>query len=438
VTAFIAIAAVLVVIALAWLLWPLLRTSQRATVERHVANATIYRDQFADLDADLTRGSISEVQYKEAKAELERRLLDEARADPVPLPSSRGGRAPAIVIALSVPVLAGLLYWKLGAPDAFSPIATPIESAHQLTAGQVEEMVQQLSARLQREPDNAEGWAILARTYYTMRKFPEAAAAYEKLTKLVPDDPDLLADYADALAMSQGRDLSGRPMELVQAALKVDPNHWKALAMAGTAAFDRKDYKGAVAYWERLRDSQEPNSQIAKSITASIDEARKLGGMPPAVASAPASQKGASAPAVAAAPKADAAKADAPKAEVAKGAAAPAVTTVGGIVNLSDAMKAKVAPTDTVFIFARPAEGSRMPLALTQVKVSELPAKFTLDDTMAMSQDMKLSSVPMIVVGARVSKSGRPMPSSGDLEGFSKPVAIGAKDVAVTIDRVLP
>lgn len=432
-TAFIAIAAVMVVIALAWLLWPLLRTGQRATVERHVANATIYRDQFADLDADLKRGSISEVQYKEAKAELERRLLDEARADAVPPPSSRGGRAPAVVIALSVPVLAGLLYWKLGAPDAFSPLATPIESAHQLTAGQVEEMVQQLSARLQREPDNAEGWAILARTYYTMRKFPEAAAAYARLIKLVPDDADLLADYADALAMSQGRDLSGKPMELVQAALKVDPNQWKALAMAGTAAFDRKDYKGAVAYWERLRDSQEPDSPIVKSIAASIDEARRLGGMPPGVAAASAPQKAAPATPMAAAPKAEA-----PKSEAGKGATAATVTTVGGTVNLSDAMKAKVAPTDTVFIFARAAEGSRMPLALTQVKVSELPAKFTLDDTMAMSKDMKLSSVPMIVVGARVSKSGRPMPSSGDLEGLSKPVAVGTKDVAVTIDRVLP
>jgi cytochrome c-type biogenesis protein CcmH len=428
VTAFIAIATVMVVIALAWLLWPLLRSGQRATVERHVANATIYRDQFADLDADLKRGSISEVQYKEAKAELERRLLDEARADAAPAPVSRGGRAPAVVIALSVPVLAGLLYWKLGAPDAFSPIATPLESSHQLTAGQVEEMVQQLSARLEREPDNVEGWVILARTYYTMRKFPEAAAAYEKLTKLVPNEPDLLADYADALAMSQGRDLSGKPMELVQAALKVDPNHWKALAMAGTAAFDRKDYKGAVAYWERLRDSQAPDSPIATSIAASIDEARRLGGMPPAVAAASAPQK--------AAPTAP--MAAAPRAEAAKGAAAATVTTVGGTVNLSDAMKAKVAPTDTVFIFARSAEGSRMPLALTQVKVSELPAKFTLDDTMAMSKDMKLSSVPMIVVGARVSRSGRPMPSSGDLEGLSKPVAVGAKDVSVTIDRVLP
>ena len=323
-TAFIVIAAIMVVIALAWLLWPLLRTSHRATVERHVANATIYRDQFADLDADLKRGSISETQYTEAKGELERRLLDEAKADVGATVASRGGRAPAIVIALAVPLLAGLLYWKLGAPDAFSPIATPVDSAHKLTAGEVEQMVQQLSARLEKEPENVEGWVILARTYYTMRKFPEAAAAYEKLTKLVPNEAELLADYADALAMSQGRDLSGKPMELIQAALKADPNHWKALAMAGTAAFDRKDYKGAVEYWERLRDSQPPDSPIVKSISASIDEARRLGGMPPApVAAAPVPQKDSatSMPPVAAAPKAGATKSAVPRLRARRSAA---------------------------------------------------------------------------------------------------------------------
>jgi cytochrome c-type biogenesis protein CcmH len=218
----------------------------------------------------------------------------------------------------------------------------------------------------------------------------------------------------------------------VNAALKVDPTHWKALAMAGTAAFNRKDYKGAVEYWEKLRSSQPADSQIGQQITASIDEARRLGGMSPATEMAAAPQKGGpakTAPPVAAAPAA---------AATTKAAGASAGTTVGGTVNLSDAVKAKVAPTDTVFIFARAAEGSRMPLALTSVKVSELPAKFTLDDTMGMSPDMKLSSVPSLIVGARVSKSGRPMPSSGDLEGLSKPVALGAKDVAVTIDRVLP
>jgi cytochrome c-type biogenesis protein CcmH len=431
VTAFIAIATVMVVIALAWLLWPLLRSARRSTVERHVANAAIYRDQFADLDADLRRGIISEAQYAEARAELERRLLDEGRADAkasaAPIAPSR---TTALVVALSVPVVAGLLYWKLGAPDAFSPIATPVDSGHQLSADQVNDMVQKLAARLEKEPDNIDGWAILAKTYYTMRKFPEAAAAYEKLNKLVPNEPDLLADYADALAMSQGRALAGKPLELVEAALKVDPTHWKALAMAGTAAFDRKDYKAAVDYWERLRTSQPADSQIAQQISASIDEARRLGGLAAAPATAAAQQK--AAPAMASPAAATAA------AGAAKGAAAASGTTVGGTVDLSAAMKAKVGPTDIVFIFARAAEGSRMPLALTQVKASELPAKFTLDDSMAMSKDMKLSSVPSVIVGARVSRSGRPMPSSGDLEGLSKAVALGTKDVAVTIDRVLP
>jgi cytochrome c-type biogenesis protein CcmH len=425
VTAFIAIATVMVVIALAWLLWPLLRSGHGSNVERHVANATIYRDQFADLDADLRRGTLSEAKYAEAKAELERRLLEEGRSDArVSAAPVAPSRTTAVVVALAVPVVAGLMYWKFGAPDAFSPIATPVEAAHQMNPEQVSQMVEQLAARLEKEPDNIEGWVILAKTYYTMRKFPEAAAAYERLNKLVPNEPDLLADYADALAMSQGRSIAGKPLELVDAALKVDPTHWKALAMAGTAAFDRKDYKAAVDYWERLRASQPADSQIVQQITASINEARKLGGMPPAAPLAAAAQK--TAPMAAAS-----------SAGPAKSAAAATNATVGGTVNLADAIRAKAAPTDTVFIFARPAEGSRMPLALTQMKVSELPARFTLDDTMAMSPT-KLSSVPSVIIGARVSKTGKPMPASGDLEGLSKPVAVGTKDVSVTIDRVLP
>lgn len=423
-TAFLAIATVMVVIALAWLLWPLLRAGSRGAVQGHVANAAIYRDQFADLDADLARGTISEASHAEARAELERRLLDEGRMDaPASQKAPQRAGATAVVVALAVPVLAGLLYWQLGEPEAFSPLAKMNEASHQLSGAQVEEMVQQLADRLKKEPDNIEGWAILARTYYTMRRFPEAAAAYDKLNALVPNEPDLLADQADALAMSQGRNLSGRPMELVQQALKVDPNHWKALAMAGTDAFERKDYKAAVVYWERLRDTQPADSPVAQSIANSIAEARQLGGLPPVAAAA-------KTPPAAAAPQA---ASKAPAASTASDAA-----IVGGVVTLSDSMKAKVAPTDTVVIFARAAEGSRMPLALTRMKASDLPARFALDDTMAMSPEIKLSSVPTVIVGARISKSGNPMPSSGDLEGLSKPTKLGTKDLAVTIDRVLP
>jgi len=414
----------MVVIALAWLLWPLLRSTPRAAVERHAANALIFRDQFADLDADLRRGAISEAQYAEAKGELERRLLDEARVDPgAPLASARGARATAVVIALAVPLIAGLLYWKLGSPDAFSPLATAPEAAHQLTPEQVDTMVQQLAERLKKEPDNIDGWVILAKTYYTMRRFPEASAAYEKLTQLVPNEPSLLTDYADALAMSRGRDLSGKPLELVEQALKVDPNHWKALAMAGTAAFDRKDYKLAVEYWERLRDSQPPDSPISKSIVSSIEEARRQGGLP--------SQP------VAAAGAAPAAKGGA-AAEGSKGGAAAGGKAVSGTVTLSAALAGRARPDDALFVFARPSDGSKMPIAIVRAQVRDLPLKFTLDDSLAMSPAAKISNFEQVIIAARVSKSGSAMPQSGDLETVTKPIKVGSSGLAVTIDSVVP
>lgn len=454
-TAFIVVAAVMVVVALAWLLWPLLRATSRPSLEGHVANASIYRDQFADLDADLKRGTISEAQYGEARAELERRLLDEGRAATAVAPpvarSSHKAVAAALVVA--VPLAAGLLYAKLGAPDAFSPIAQAGNPSHEMSGAEVEKMVQQLADRLQQEPQNVEGWVILARTYYTMRRFPEAAAAYEKLTKLVPDEPDLLTDYADALAMSQGRRIEGKPLEIVMQALKINPDHWKALAMAGTAAFDRKDYKQAVTYWEQLRATQPADSPIAQSITASINEARQLAGMPPApVAAAPAMP-----PMAKAKPLAPDAKmpADHPpldggkpsaaapamaKAEAAKApdaAAAPAGKTVSGTVSLASALTGKVAPQDLVFVFARPADGSKMPLAILRAQVKDLPLKFTLDDTMAMSPASKISGFEQVVIAARVSKSGGVTPQSGDLETVTKPVKVGSRDLVVTIDSVV-
>ena len=427
-TAFIIIATLMVAAALAWVLWPLLRPSSRATVERRLVNLTVYKDQFADLDSDLARGTLSREQYDEAKSELERRMLDESRADPTaPIAASAGGRRTALVVGLAIPVIAGLLYWKLGAPDAFSPLATPPENQHQLSGEQINEMTAKLAARLEKEPDNVEGWVILARTYYTQRKFSEAAAAYDKLTTLLPNEADLFADYADALAMAQGRSLSGKPMELVKKALQIDPNQWKALAMAGTEAFDRKDYKGAIEYWERLKATAGADAPIGKQIQASIDEARQLAGLPPSQ--------------VAAAPSAATAAAgrSAPAGPAAKGQAA-AVTgakNVSGTVTLSASLAGQVKPTDAVFVFARPTDG-RMPIALVRAQAKDLPLKFTLDDTQAMSPEVKISGFEQVVIAARVSKSGSAMPAKGDLEGLTPPVKVGSNGVSITIDRVLP
>jgi cytochrome c-type biogenesis protein CcmH len=264
---------------------------------------------------------------------------------------------------------------------------------------------------------------ILARTYYTQRKFAEAAKAYEKLVTLLPDEADLYADYADALAMAHGRRISGKPMELVAKALALDPNQWKALAMAGTEAFDRKDYKAAITHWERLKATAGPESQLGKQIQPSIDEARQLAGLPPSTPSDAVAAKGAKGAAAATA------KADVP---------AAAAKAVSGTVTLEKSLVARASPTDAVFVFARPAEGGKMPIALTRAQVKDLPLKFTLDDTTSMNPQVKISSFQDVILVARVSKSGSAMPASGDLEGLSKPVKVGSTGVAVTIDRALP
>jgi cytochrome c-type biogenesis protein CcmH len=424
VSTFIVIAGLMVVVALGWVLWPLLRSSPGGTVERRAANLSIYRDQFADLDADLKRGTISPQQHAEAKAELERRMLEDAKTEQEAAPLSSSSYRTALAVVLAVPVVSGLLYARLGSPDAFSPLATKPQDSHQMTGEQVDEMVAKLRQRLEKEPDNAEGWAILARTYYTMRRFPEASAAYERLTALIPDDADLLADYADALAMSQGRRIAGKPLELVNRALRINPTQWKALAMAGTEAFERKDYARAVDYWTRLQSSAPQDSPIAKQIQSSIDEARQLAGLPPAAVASesPAARPRAAAP-------------DAP-------AAAPTVATggksVSGTVTLASALAAKASPTDAVFVFARPSDGSKMPIAIIRAQVKDLPLKFTLDDARSMSQATKISGFEEVIVAARVSRAGNAMPASGDLEGMSKPVKVGANGLAITIDRVIP
>lgn len=424
-TTFLLIAAILIAVGLAWLLPPLLRRDRGAlAVERAAANLGILKDQLAELEAERARGAVSAEQYAETKAELERRVLDEVAAETAAAPAaaaSRSSRATALAIALVVPIAAGLIYWQRGDLAAFDPAlqqAMGEGSPHNMAPGEVERIVEKLAERLKQEPDNANGWVTLARTYYVLRRFPEAVQAYEQLVKLVPDDANVLADYADALAMARGRKIAGEPLALVKKALALDPNQWKALAMAGTEAFDRKDYKTAVEYWERLRSAVPAESEIAKSITASIAEARELGGIKPA--------------AVAAAPKAAAPAAKSPA------TAAPAAGSVAGSVDLAPALKAKALPDDVVYIFARPAEGPRMPLAIVKVQVKDLPASFVLDDAMAMSPNFKLSGFAEVVVGARVSKSGTANPRSGDLEGLSKPVKVGARGVSVTIDNVVP
>jgi len=429
VSGFIIAAVVMVVIGLAWVMPPLLRGGARAKVDRTAVNLGILKDQLAELEAEHVRGTIDDEQYAATKADLQQRVLDETQAEPAAAETPRAsplGKLTAAVVVLVVPIASAMLYARFGDVSAFNPLARQgADAAHQFGQDDLEKMTERLAERLKKEPDNAGGWATLARTYYSMGRFADAAAAFEKLVELVPEDASLLADYADALAMSQGRKIAGKPLELVNRALKIDPLQWKALAMAGTEAFDRKDYKSAVELWEKLQASLPADAPMKQQLAGSINEARSRAGMPQ-VAAAP------TPPAVVA----PAAPAAGPRA-AADPVAAAAGARVAGTVTLSADLRAKVSPDDSVIIFARPAAGSRMPLALTRVQAKELPKQFSLDDSMAMSPEFSLSKFDEVIVGARVSKSGSPMPQKGDLEGLSKPVKVGRGDVAVTIDTEL-
>jgi len=419
-TAFVVIAALMTAFGLAWVLPPLLRGRARGSVDRAAVNLRILKDQLAELEAERARGTIAENQYAATKADLQRRVLEETRAEPAAAAPrlSRVGKTTALAVVCIVPLAAALTYARFGDPSAFNPLARQgADAAHQFSQDDLKNMTRRLAERLKKEPDNANGWSTLARTYYQMGRFAEAAAAFEKLVELVPDEASLWADYADALAMTQGRKITGKPMELVNRALQLDPLQWKALAMAGTEAFDRQDYKSAAALWEKLQNSLPAEAPMKRQLAGSINEARSRAGMPPLAAASPA---------------------PAPAAPAEKSAAAVAADArVAGTVSLAEPLRGKVGPEDTVFIFARAAEGPRMPLALLRVAVKDLPKTFSLDDTMAVAPQFKLSNFNEVVIGARVSKSGNAMPQSGDLQGESQPVKLGRSDIAITIDTVV-
>jgi cytochrome c-type biogenesis protein CcmH len=299
---------------------------------------------------------------------------------------------PARVAAVAAALLAagaGLAVYRFGLPVAKSADAP----AHH----EVAPMVERLAERLRRQPDDVAGWAMLGRSYHVMGRFSEAAAAFAEAAKRSPRDAQLLADQADALAMSQGRKLAGEPEKLVARALALDPDNLKALALAGTLAFEKQDYRAALRYWERMGQHAPAGSPAAKAAAEGIVAARG---------------------------------------RVAGGGA----PSVSGTVRVSPALAAKVAPTDIVFIYAR-ATGANapgkpgLPLAVLRREARELPISFVLDDSAAVNPQAGISSAAQLVVLARISHSGQVARQPGDLEGESRAVAPSARGVEVLVDK---
>ncbi len=403
------------------------------------------RLRLKQLQKSHDEGTVGKKAYETGKAQLEREILQAVLASPesaaAGAETQRPSRAMTAGLLSFVVVLAVAGYaWtgSPGVPSAGPPSAAAADAGNPHASGAVNEAqfvaaVEQLAERLKGQPDDVEGWAMLARSYGMLGRLDDALPAYQKAVALNGQDARLLADYADTLALKSDRNLEGEPMALVERALKIEPTNLKALSLAGAAAFNRQDYAGAVRYWERVVQNAPPESPYLPQVQASIAEARERGnlGGPAGVAAGPAATPAA---AVAAAKPATA-PAVAPVAPPAPGVAGGA--TLRGTVRLAPALAMMAAPTDAVFIFARPAEGSRMPLAILRKQVKDLPMDFVLDDSMAMSPGAKLSLFPQVVVSARVSKSGQAVPSAGDLAGQSAPIAPTTSGLLIEINEVV-
>lgn len=411
-----------IAVALAFVLPPLLRRDVRpgqiAHVDRKAANIAIYNDQLAELKADLDSGDLDAEQYEDARQEIEKRLSQDVPLESAPVAVAQTGRWPGIVLAGAIPALAIAMYVGLGNPEALLPSRADAPAAAQ-QGHDAAPMIAALEAKLKANPNDAAGWYMLARSYGSTGRYQDSAQAFEKAAALLPDDARLLADYADVLAMTQGQSLQGKPMELINKALKLNPNDEKTLNLAATAAYQSKDFAKAALYWRRLLKLIPPDADVAKDIAAAADEADKLAGSLGGLdnLSEPGEKGGAGK------------KAEQPQ----QGAVA-----ILGTVTVSKELVAKVSPSDKVFIFAQAPQGPRMPIASFKIDAKQLPYRFTLDDSVSMSPNDKLSNHAEVMISARVSKSGQAMAKSGDLQGKIGPVKLGQQGVAIVIDTVVP
>jgi cytochrome c-type biogenesis protein CcmH len=416
------VALLLVAAAVAVLVWPLLsaRKARALAPDDGATTTSVYRDHKRQLDEELAAGAITPSERDRQLEELAARLGAELDAAPgatsAPPRSSRASYVTALALVAVVPVTALLLYATFGNPGALQTQAQA-DRRPAMSHAEIEAMVAKLATRMRERPDDPAGWRLLARAYTAMGRYADAVAAFVEAARRSPEDASLLADWADALAM-QKQSLQGEPSQLVERALALDPNHPKALSLAATAALERKDYDGAIAQWRRLKMQFPPGSAEVGEVDAMIAEAEaaKRGG--PAAAAALSAADGA-------------AKREA-------SAAAIDDTAITGRVSLDPRLRDRTAAGDAVFVFARAADGPRMPLAVARTTAGALPYAFRLDDSMAMTPQARLSAAGEVIVEARVSKSGSATPAPGDLRGASAPLKPGTHDVLIVINDVVP
>lgn len=403
-TGFIVAAAAAVAIVLVLMMRPFFRRMETTQTSRSQLNAAIYRDQFAKLEQDLAEGTLARDDYDQAKKELQRRVLEDSQGGDETA-TVRAPRKTMIGVAIAVPIVAGAMYLLLGNPAAMSGVGAdglPAGHGQVATQADLEKMIAALAAKLENEPTNYKGWSMLARSYKALGRPVEAQRAFEKAGSFIDDDAQALASYADVVATNNGGSLAGKPTELIDKALKVDPANPMALWLAGTADFEAKNYKKAADTWEKLIAMLPPGSDDSRMLEGAINDARSKGGLPPRASTA----------------------------------VAASGSVVKGVVELDPAIKDKAGPQDIVMVIARK-PGMRMPLAVLRQSASSMPMPFTLDDSLSMDPNSKLSSSPEVEIEARISKTGLAMPSAGDLLSAPQTVKLGANNVTLRVAKVI-
>ena len=383
------------------------------------ANAAVYRDQMAELDREFVMGNLNYEELKAARDELSQRLLADVGVEgltdtavahtPAASAATVLWRKPWLSIALLVfvvPVSSMLMYSVLGEPAALDPMALKqgVNASDEVTPEKLTEMATALTRRLQDEPNSMEGWVMLGRVQRARGHFEESAEAYGKALTLSRDD-NLSIERAEVLSQKNGGSFAGEPWAIIQRVLTADPLHLNALFLAGSASYAEMNFNTALRYWERAREVVPADSPDAPELDRAIAEARDKMGLPAIPLRAV--------------------------------SAAMAASSISGRVTLFKEIQGLVAPTDTVFVYATPVTGSRMPVAIVRTTADKLPLDFVLDDSTAMNPSVKLSGMAEVTVRVRISKSGQAVAQAGDYGVSLTPVKPGSKGLNLMVRDTL-
>lgn len=399
-----------------WVLPSLFRgIPARERLDRRELNIAVYRDQYRELEEDHRNGLISDEQRDVARAELEARLAQDALSgEPEPSPVSRGGRRAGFALATVIPVLAVAGYLVVGDPGFVVKVAEAtqaeeerqqkMEEALRRLDEQVDRALADLEQAVRDDPDDGVSWVFLANAYIARDRWDDAESAYARAYDLLPEKATVLSGYAEALAVNAGRNLAGRPMELIRQALQIDPDDQKALELAGIHAYQNEEFTTAAYYWNQALRQMPEGSPAHAELTAMVRSARVRG-----------------------------------HTEAFGGAgmlAAPSAS-ISGVVDIAPDLLAKAQPSDTVYLFAR-TRGAGTPIATLSTRLDQLPVDFLIDDGLVTNPEHMLSNFESITLVARVSRDGDGRARPGDLEGVLETVDVGSRGVRLVIDTVRP